>query len=204
VLYWFFRGTRWLICSRHCVTSRKDVGLILQVVIGIFHWFNPACRTMVLGSTQPLTEMSTRRISWGVKVVGTSGWQPYHLHVPIVLKYGSLSLLEPSGLVFFLTDCSYPAAPCYWCNRNSFPQKRETVGFIGPQLLLYKISQVVFPGKTAICATQTMHSYSGFGKLSQQFRAVQLSCLCTMNIYFGIWDSVLNTVTRSGLDSLEF
>jgi len=24
---------------------------------------------------------------------------PYHLHVPIVLKYGSLSLLEPSGPV---------------------------------------------------------------------------------------------------------
>jgi hypothetical protein len=23
------------------------------------------------------------------------GWQPYHLHVPIVLKSGSLNLLEP-------------------------------------------------------------------------------------------------------------
>jgi hypothetical protein len=26
---------------------------------------NPSGRTMVLGSTQPLTEMSTRNISWG-------------------------------------------------------------------------------------------------------------------------------------------
>jgi hypothetical protein len=26
---------------------------------------NPSHRTMALGSTQPLTEMSTRRISWG-------------------------------------------------------------------------------------------------------------------------------------------
>ena len=26
---------------------------------------NPSCRTMTLGSTQPLTEMSTRNISWG-------------------------------------------------------------------------------------------------------------------------------------------
>ena len=31
----------------------------------IFHWHNPSGRTMVLGSTQPLTEMSTRNVSWG-------------------------------------------------------------------------------------------------------------------------------------------
>jgi hypothetical protein len=31
---------------------------------GIFHWRNPSDRTMALGSTQPLTEMSTRSISW--------------------------------------------------------------------------------------------------------------------------------------------
>jgi hypothetical protein len=31
----------------------------------IFHWHNPSCRTMALVSTQPLTEMSTRNISWG-------------------------------------------------------------------------------------------------------------------------------------------
>jgi len=31
---------------------------------------NPSCRTMTLGLTQPLTEMSTRDISWGVKAAG--------------------------------------------------------------------------------------------------------------------------------------
>jgi hypothetical protein len=35
------------------------------------HWNNPFGRTMALGSTQPLTEMSTRNISWGVKAAGT-------------------------------------------------------------------------------------------------------------------------------------
>jgi hypothetical protein len=39
---------------------------------------------MALGSTQPLTEMSTRNISWGVKAAGAYGSQPYHLQVPIV------------------------------------------------------------------------------------------------------------------------
>jgi hypothetical protein len=53
--------------------------------------------------------------------------------------------------------------------------------FIGPQLLVYEISQVVFLGKTAICGTQAMHSYSGFRKLSEQFRAMRLSYLCTVN-----------------------
>ena len=34
-----------------------------------FHWHkkNPSDRTMALGSTQPLTEMSTRSISWGLR-----------------------------------------------------------------------------------------------------------------------------------------
>jgi len=30
---------------------------------------------------------------------GVYRWQPYHLHVPNVLKSGSLNLLEPSGPV---------------------------------------------------------------------------------------------------------
>jgi len=54
---------------------------------------------MALGSTQPLTEMSTRNISWGVKAAGAYGWQHCHLHVPTVLKSGILKLLEPSGSV---------------------------------------------------------------------------------------------------------
>ena len=36
---------------------------------------------LVLQSTQPLTEMSARIISWSVKAAGAYGWQPYHLHV---------------------------------------------------------------------------------------------------------------------------
>ena len=32
-----------------------------------FHWLNPSGRIMALGSTQTLTEMGTRDISWGVK-----------------------------------------------------------------------------------------------------------------------------------------
>jgi len=54
---------------------------------------------MALELTQPLTEMSTRNISWGVKAVCAYGFQTYQIHKPIVLKSGSLNLVEPSGPV---------------------------------------------------------------------------------------------------------
>jgi hypothetical protein len=46
-----------------CATNRKVMGSIPDDVIGIFHWRNPSGHTMALGSTEPLTEMSTRNIS---------------------------------------------------------------------------------------------------------------------------------------------
>ena len=52
---------------RHCLTSWKVADSIPDYVIGIFHWHNPSGRTMALGLTQPLIEMSTRNISWGSK-----------------------------------------------------------------------------------------------------------------------------------------
>ena len=61
------RGTRWRSWLRHRATRRKVAGSIPDGVTGIFHWHNPSGRTMALGSTQPLTEMSTRNTSWGVK-----------------------------------------------------------------------------------------------------------------------------------------
>ena len=63
-------GPRWRSWLRHCATSQKVAGSIPDGVTGIFHWHNPSGRTMALGSTQPLTEMSTGNISWGVKAAG--------------------------------------------------------------------------------------------------------------------------------------
>jgi hypothetical protein len=50
----------------------RDVvaGSIPNGVIRIFRWYNPSGRTRALGSTQPLTEMSTKNISWEVKAAG--------------------------------------------------------------------------------------------------------------------------------------
>jgi len=49
-------------------------GVALQKVAGFdsrwCQWHIPSCRTMVLGSTQPLILINTRNVSWGVKAAG--------------------------------------------------------------------------------------------------------------------------------------
>jgi hypothetical protein len=40
------------------------------VFFEIFHWLNPSGRSVVLGCTQPVTEMSTRNIPSGIKAAG--------------------------------------------------------------------------------------------------------------------------------------
>jgi len=61
---------RWRSWLRYCAASRKVVGSIPDGIIAIFHSRNPSDRTMALGLTQPLTEMSTRNIPLGVKAAG--------------------------------------------------------------------------------------------------------------------------------------
>ena len=88
----------------------SGTGSIPHGVIEMFHCHNPSGRTMALVSTQPLTEMSTRYVFWGLKSAGAYGWQTYHLHVPTVLKSGSLNLLELLGPVQACNeiDLSFP------------------------------------------------------------------------------------------------
>jgi hypothetical protein len=51
------------------VTNQKVAGSIADGVKEFFIDINPD-RTVALGSTQPLTEMSTGSISWGVNAAG--------------------------------------------------------------------------------------------------------------------------------------
>jgi predicted alpha/beta hydrolase len=53
---------QWL---RYCATNQKVADSIPDDVVEFFININPSDRTVALGSTQPLTEMSTRGISWG-------------------------------------------------------------------------------------------------------------------------------------------
>jgi len=48
-------------------THNRHEGSILDRVIDIYQWRNPSSRTMSLGSTKTLTEMSTKNISRGLR-----------------------------------------------------------------------------------------------------------------------------------------
>ena len=102
-------------CTVH---SRGDLGCTLVKVlckksVGRWcHWnfsltYNPSDRTMVLGSTQPLTEMSTRSISWGKggRCVRLTTLPP---SCAVLMKSGSLNFLEPSVP---LQACNGTASP---------------------------------------------------------------------------------------------
>ena len=107
-LYLYKEYTRWRVLLRYCATSRNVAGSIPDGATGSFHWYFSYSRTMAMVLTHPLRWMSTRNISWGIKAAGAWGWQPYHLHVPTVLKSGSLNLLEPSGLVQACNTFTFP------------------------------------------------------------------------------------------------
>jgi hypothetical protein len=62
---YIYGGTQWRSKFRHCAKIQNVAGLIPDGVIEIFNRHNPSGRTMALGLTQTLTEMSTRNISWG-------------------------------------------------------------------------------------------------------------------------------------------
>jgi hypothetical protein len=58
-------GTRYRSWFRHYATTRKFAVSIPDEVIGFFNLPNSSSRTMALGSTPPLTEMSTRGLPEG-------------------------------------------------------------------------------------------------------------------------------------------
>jgi len=92
---------------------------------------------MALGLTQPLTEMSTKNISWGLKSAVAYHWQSYHLHVLIVFKSENLNLLERS-------------VPVKNCNGNTLAlQLHEKVS---RKLLLLLLSKTLSTGRS-ICLT---------------------------------------------------
>jgi hypothetical protein len=67
---WFATNERWIGALRGCLCNCHPgtghaVACSIPNVIGFFIWPNLSNRTMVLGLTQPLTEMSTRNLPSG-------------------------------------------------------------------------------------------------------------------------------------------
>ena len=118
------KGTRWRSWLRHCAKSQKVAGSISDDVTGIFRWHNPSGRTMAPGVDSASNRNEYQKYFLAVKAAGAYGWQPYHLHVPTVLKSGSLNLLKPSGPVQACNGFALPLPPYTFRNTTSIRQNR--------------------------------------------------------------------------------
>jgi hypothetical protein len=89
------RGTRWRSWLRHCATSlRSRVRFPMMMSLEFYHWHISSGCTMVL--TQPLTEMSTRNISWEVKTAGADNLTTFMCRLSGNL--GASNSWNPKGL----------------------------------------------------------------------------------------------------------
>jgi hypothetical protein len=59
------KGTRWPSWLRHNIINQKIAGSIRDDITAFFNWRNISSRTIALGSTESLTEMSTRNLTEG-------------------------------------------------------------------------------------------------------------------------------------------
>jgi hypothetical protein len=83
----------------HTTTSRKVAGSIPDEVIGFFNWPNPSSLIMALGSTQPLTEMSTSNLPGWQRAAGAWDWQPHrHLWADCIENVVTSTSHNPMGL----------------------------------------------------------------------------------------------------------
>jgi hypothetical protein len=81
----------------HYATSRK-VSDSSPDEVDFFNWPNPSSHTMVLGSTQPLSEMSTRNLPRGKWRPALKADKLTAICEPIVYrKCGSLNVSQPYG-----------------------------------------------------------------------------------------------------------
>jgi hypothetical protein len=109
--------------ERHYATNRQVAGLIPNEVTGFFNLPKPSSRTMALGSTQPLTEMSTRNLPGGEGRSTYKAWQPHrHLWTDCLEK-----LWEPRRLTFLWASTgSYrDSVTLCWFLHNWKPHLRQ-------------------------------------------------------------------------------
>jgi hypothetical protein len=109
---------------RHRATSGKVAGSIPDGVIEIFHWPNRCDRIMAVGSTWSVTEMSTRGLSYSVKlaVCRDDNLTTFMCHLSRILGVSTSGTTEPvqgcNWILVFNFQEWYPLAEAAICQRQ--------------------------------------------------------------------------------------
>jgi hypothetical protein len=122
-------GTRWRSWLRHCATSRKVARSIPDGANGIFHWHNPSGRSGTLGLTQPLTEMSTRNMSRGVKAAVRRADNLTTFFCWLSWYLGASTTWNPHGLSRPIIGLRYPLLLLTFRNRASYIYMNATLRY---------------------------------------------------------------------------
>jgi hypothetical protein len=131
-------------------------------VIGIFHWH-------ILPSGVSNRNEYQEYFLW-VKAAGSYGWQPCHLHVPILLKSWSPNLLETSGPV---KACNGVALPFY--------EDWEFCHFIYSYVLWLDLWILGNSYVTGLVTTSTKYSKGVVNLWLSMFHSTVLYSTCTLS-----------------------
>jgi hypothetical protein len=109
----------------HCVKIRKVASSISDEVIEFFTWPSLSTRTMALGSTQPLREMSTRNLPAGKVRSACKAKNLTAIYEPIVYK-----MCKPWCLITLWVSivCYRDSFPFYYVSENVHLGAREGCG----------------------------------------------------------------------------
>ena len=111
----------------------------------IFRWHISSYRTTAMGVDSAPSENEYQERFLGVKAAVVWGWQPNPLHVPIVMKSGSLNLLEPSGAH---RTCDGTALPFYYKWKHIW---KESPNLWKPQIHLQTLWKIKVEFKKFRC-----------------------------------------------------
>jgi hypothetical protein len=85
-------------CLRSCTISRRVAGSVPVSVVGIIHWLNHRGHTMILGWTQSVTKMSTRKYFLYYKGSRFWGLQSYPFMCQLSWNLGASATWNTQGL----------------------------------------------------------------------------------------------------------
>ena len=149
-------------------------GSIPDAVIGTFHWCSPFGRTMALGSTQPLSEMSATNISWRGKGGPCAGLT---FLTPLYADRLEIWETQPRGT---LRACNSPVQGWLYLYRIHLLEKESSINKLPTASTLRGWINMYFRNRWEYYEVTVVHLFANNSFVTQvQEKSGRRSCLNT-------------------------